>query len=560
MGTKKCCVGGCNATSETHRLFSFPKNDELRNLWMSFLVPTNSLLIGLSKEQLLRKRVCEKHFDKYQFDHDGKRLRYSYPCLLSHKEIAHGVPLSVTGWNVTLEHNYSKEQDEDGAGPSTLVTITGRNNTNEHDYFKEQDENNVTKSTVVTGSAADIGKFPEHPSCSSFPTDTSNIDLKDLMLEQPLCSGMSHAINTEVVLRKAQTPKRTSKSTKILLFAGTAVRKIQCNRKFIKNVTQIAKENSSQSAAQRLTKALHIDKEQLFHKFNLLNRQARTFLFMQLRQVQKSKMARRFSLEEKLLALLLMKQSPKGYRLLEKMFALPNKRTLIRLSEKVSMEPGLNPQIFEHISRTCQNWDNQQKLCTVVFDEVAITPHLTFSEKKDKIVGFVDLAGERKLKYSDHALVFMVRGICSPWRQTIAYYFCEGTVSAAELQNILKQIVSQIGLTGLIPLGLVCDQGSTFRTALKILRADTVKSRNIQCIHDDGSVNISGYDMSVFHDPPHLLKGLRNNFMTKDILWEGKTASWKDIEFVFDIDSKLGHTKALPKLTAHHVDPSKMKK
>ncbi|KAJ8728896.1 hypothetical protein PYW07_006592 [Mythimna separata] len=281
MGNKKCCVGGCNATSETHRLFSFPKNDKLRNLWVSFLVRTNSLLIGLSKEQLLRKRVCEKHFDKYQFDHDGRRLRYSYPCLLTHKEIAHGVPLCVAGWNVTQEHNYSKEE---GADPSALITITGRN-TIEHDYSKERDENNVTKSTEVTGSVT------------------------DLMLEQPSCSGMSHAVNTDAVLHKTQTPKRTSSAV-----------------------------------------------------------------------------------------------------------------------------------------------------------------------------------------------------------------------------------------------------------LLKILREDTIRTRNIQCVHDDGSVNISGYDVSVFYDPPHLLKGLRNNFMTKEIIWEGKTASWKDIEFVFDINSKLGHTKALPKLTAHHVDPFKMKK
>ncbi|KAL0830050.1 hypothetical protein ABMA28_003508 [Loxostege sticticalis] len=65
---------------------------------------------------------------------------------------------------------------------------------------------------------------------------------------------------------------------------------------------------------------------------------------------------------------------------------------------------------------------------------------------------------------------------------------------------------------------------------------------------------------NIFFDPPHLLKGLRNIFLTKNIIWQGKTATWKDIEFVFDLDSKLGHTRALPKLTAHHVDAKKIKK
>lgn len=123
-------------------------------------------------------------------------------------------------------------------------------------------------------------------------------------------------------------------------------------------------------------------------------------------------------------------------------------------------------------------------MCTIVFDEVALTPHLTYNEKYDKIFGFVDVNGTRKNKFCDHALVFMLRGICSSWRQCVAYYFCEGTVSAAELKNIMKQIVSEVGKTGLIPLGLVCDQGSTFRSAIKQLREETSPTRNVQDVRD----------------------------------------------------------------------------
>lgn len=189
-------------------------------------------------------------------------------------------------------------------------------------------------------------------------------------------------------------------------------------------------------------------------------------------------MARRFTMDEKLMALIIMKQSPKCYKLLETMFALPNKRTLHRLSEKISMKPGLNPQVFEHIQNTVKHWGRQQKICSIVFDEIALTPYLTYNEKNDLIHGFVDVAGERKMKFCDHALVFMVRGICSSWRQCISYYFCEGTTSTVELQNILKQIVTEVAQTGLIPLGLVCDQGSTFRTAIKKFREETVRSND----------------------------------------------------------------------------------
>ena len=94
---KKCCVGGCNATIESHRLFCLPKSDNLRSLWMSFLVPTNSELLLLSKGQLLNRRVCERHFDKYQLNNLGYRFKYSYPCLMTESEIARGEPASALG-------------------------------------------------------------------------------------------------------------------------------------------------------------------------------------------------------------------------------------------------------------------------------------------------------------------------------------------------------------------------------------------------------------------------------------------------------------------------------
>ncbi|CAK1580459.1 unnamed protein product [Parnassius mnemosyne] len=108
MAPIKCCVVGCNSTNKTHRLYNLPKDDKLRALWLSFLVPVNSELLGLSKDQLVNKRVCQKHFDKYQLDEKGNRLKDGYPCLFSTEEIEHGVPLSG---DHLCDHNYSKKQD-----------------------------------------------------------------------------------------------------------------------------------------------------------------------------------------------------------------------------------------------------------------------------------------------------------------------------------------------------------------------------------------------------------------------------------------------------------------
>ncbi|CAG5033608.1 unnamed protein product [Parnassius apollo] len=77
-------------------------------MWLSFLVPVNSEPLGLSKDQLVNKRVVPKHFDKYQLDDKGNRLKGGYPCLLSTEEVEHEVPL--TGDHL-YDHNYCKKED-----------------------------------------------------------------------------------------------------------------------------------------------------------------------------------------------------------------------------------------------------------------------------------------------------------------------------------------------------------------------------------------------------------------------------------------------------------------
>lgn len=64
----------------------------------------------------------------------------------------------------------------------------------------------------------------------------------------------------------------------------------------------------------------------------------------------------------------------------------------------------------------------------------------------------------------------------------------------------------------------------------------------------------------MFFDPPHLIKGLRNNFLTKDIMFSNKKAKWSDIVDVYQTDCKHGETRLLHKLNDEHVIPEKVKK
>lgn len=75
----------------------------------------------------------------------------------------------------------------------------------------------------------------------------------------------------------------------------------------------------------------------------------------------------------------------------------------------------------------------------------------------------------------------------------------------------------------------------------------------------DDTIEIAGHKLNVIYDPPHLLKGIRNNFLNKDIYFDGKLARWNDIVKVYNMDCTLGDIRLLKNLTDEHILPEKIK-
>lgn len=65
--------------------------------------------------------------------------------------------------------------------------------------------------------------------------------------------------------------------------------------------------------------------------------------------------------------------------------------------------------------------------------------------------------------------------------------------------------------------------------------------------------------MFYFFDAPHLLKCLRNNLIKYDIIFNGQTASWTDIENFYKIDSTQ-EIRCAPKLQYGHIYPNNWQK
>lgn len=252
----------------------------------------------------------------------------------------------------------------------------------------------------------------------------------------------------------------------------------------------------------RIQQAIEYAESTEFVKSKCTNR-SYNFIICQLQMVQKSAKGRRFTFEDKVYALSLLKQSPKAYKVLrsstEKLYILDRHSVLM-------------------------------------FDEISIDPSLTYDKKWDSIVGFQDLDGNKTLKFADHALVFMLQGLKKKWKQPISYHFSEGGLNSDNLYVLIKNTILALQQLGFIVVCTVCDQYSANVNAIKKLKDASRKT----CSSEIDLFEIGSQEIVAIYDPPHLLKGIRNNLVMHDLKFciEGvtKVASWKHIIQLYELD------------------------
>ena len=74
-----------------------------------------------------------------------------------------------------------------------------------------------------------------------------------------------------------------------------------------------------------------------------------------------------------------------------------------------------------------------------MFDEIALLPHVEYKKHEDVLLGMENGV------IVDHALVFIVKGILTNWKQSVAYTFCKGTLTTANLKtNIVNHYNTKI--------------------------------------------------------------------------------------------------------------------
>ena len=185
---------------------------------------------------------------------------------------------------------------------------------------------------------------------------------------------------------------------------------------------------------------------------------------------------------------------------------------------------------------------SHEKNCCLVFDEMSLKQHIFYDRHSGTVLG---IEGGKPV---NQALVLMVRGISTKWKQPFGYFLGHGSVTSAELSKIVREGVLKLDKIGLNVRALICDQSATNIASLRKLgfSLDPYKP-HIQIPSHESIVHI-------IFDPPHLIKNVRNNLIRHDIEVDGEIVSWKHIQSFYDMDNR-NPVRMAPKLTDQHLDP-----
>ena len=310
--------------------------------------------------------------------------------------------------------------------------------------------------------------------------------------------------------------------------------------------------------AKKLKEVCQLDSDPLIQSLSSsLNVDTSRFLASVVRNSKHEPKGRRWSYKEKVLAVSILKRSPRSYAFLRSLFPLPSRRTLQSLLNAVQFRTGINAHVFSILKDTVQTMSVKDRMCCLMFDEMSIREHLHFNQKIDCIEGFEDLGRHgRTSNIANHALVFMLRGLRKRWKQPVAYYLTRGSTKGEMLLDFLMEVLDACHNAGLVVVATICDMGASNVRALKLLGVS----------EKTPFFRFRDQEIAAVFDPPHLLKCTRNLFFKYDVMNVGLgvvvngqpltgTAKWADILKVYELDKQNVLYRVMHHVTDRHLKP-----
>lgn len=223
--------------------------------------------------------------------------------------------------------------------------------------------------------------------------------------------------------------------------------------------------------------------------------------------------------------------------------------------------------MIEVLKSETSSYFNVQRYIVLLFDEMKVNANLVLDKATGELIGFTDL-GDPELNFAalekvdviaSHALVFLVRGVCTELKFALAHFATSG-ITAAQMMPLFWEAVGILETScNLWVVAATSDGAYPNRRFYRLHKELNAGAGGDLCYR---TVNFYAphHFIYFFSDAPHLVKTTRNclkssgsGTCTRHMWNDGNYILWQHITEMFfqDVDNRL---KLLLRLTYDHIN------
>ena len=130
-----------------------------------------------------------------------------------------------------------------------------------------------------------------------------------------------------------------------------------------------------------------------------------------------------------------------GYRtILQTGFPFPSESTLFRRTRSIRSTPGILYDVITMLKSKTDCLNIFERQAGILFDEMAVAPGCFYDKKLGSFTGHVTLPGHEGT--ATKALVFLLVGVSSRFKQVVAYHFAPSSTQGAVYDTILTELIT----------------------------------------------------------------------------------------------------------------------
>ncbi len=208
-----------------------------------------------------------------------------------------------------------------------------------------------------------------------------------------------------------------------------------------------------------------------------------------------------------------------------------------------------------------------EKFVGILFDEMKVQNGLVWDKSTGELIGYVDLGDpdvnfatlENQDKIATHALVFMVKGICTKL-QFVLGYFATSSLTSSQLFTVFWRAVAILEMRCKLAVVVATADGASANRRFFKMHEDMNEINEKDVVHKVRNLYAEDRDIFFFSDAPHVLKTNRNCLFNSGsglhsrYMWNnGQDVLLTHIANAFYQDQENG-LHLLSRLTSDHVE------